>query len=718
MTQLATPPTPAAPVPAPVIPFTDPNAGTTPTISPAQQLSEAQTAEAQAQQLTTASLSAYGSLPNPQMAFEAITTGATPTISSMIQAGNPLFQAELAGAPAGAAATGSPYPQVPSQINDPMQSLWQWNPEAYDSTKSPPTRRPTSATAQNSSWKSFGEAPQMNFGWMQAQQQGGPALTKKWQNLLKGANRGFLPSNYQTSGVWDQQTEAAFQGFMIQWATPYALFSQDATVKGNANEFLTGMGMDTATLETSIGRDPSTLAQVAQGWMAAQGPDAGSDQKSELQQYSDTFGMASLPDSYQAILHTDPISAIRNGLASILPLGGLPVVGGAYNALLNVATGNVGMELSGMSPITSIFSDPRQQREQQIKQEMTTQDKLSQSDVANLQPALQAVADDAGFMGFMSTYDNIRTTTILTVWDTLKEAFTTGKVENPFDPLSTPRIEAAAADNNMAAGLFGQGWATDNPGWASMFNAAINIADDPTSYVSLIGKIESIQRMNGIRTVSRVIGSDAAREAFTSVAADGMKVGVNQGMFNAARTAYQNFKGGKAAGAIGTFKNTAGATKQAEGIYGLTDIASMYGVTGVGGERDLAAMQLLQKAMEEPDQHKAWDLMENGDDSHLGFGWKVQSGKGVFNSRANWKALSQVKSQTTLGKMRTIGGFNTSQQWNALTDPAGTSAVPAQHVDRRRDGSRPRSARRWRSTSTPPSRTPTRRCSPPTTPPS
>ena len=639
----------SAATPAPVIPYGDPSTGSTD-----QTLSEALTAENQAQQITSASLSAYGSLPNPQLAFEAITTGATPTIASMIQAGNPLFQAELAGAPTGQAASGSPYPVVPSKINDPAQSLWSFNPKQHQQDLQNPQSSSYLGSSQNASWKTFGDAPEMNFGWMQSVENGSPASVKKWQNLLK--TKGFYSGqgNYQTSGVWDKSTNSAFQSFMIQWATPYALFANDATTKGNANMFLNGLGFDVSTLQSTIGRDPSTLAQVAQGWMAAQGPVA-NDQKSELQQYSDQFGMSALPDSYQAMLHSDFLTGARNTLASVLGiLNPVPVLGGALHVAENVITGNVGDQLSGKAGIGALTEDPRQAQADKIKQEMTQQDKLSGADVANLNPALQAVADDAGFLGFMSSYDNARTSTILTVWDTLGEAFTKGKLENPFDPLSTPRIEAAAADNNMAAGIFGQGWVNDNPGWATVFNVATNIVDDPTSYVSLLGKLDSVQRLAGARTVSKVIGSDAAREAFAAKTATGMRVGANQGMFNAARTAYKG-----------------------DGLYGrLADVARMYSITGSGGARDVASMQLLKKAMEEPDANKAWDMIQNGDPADptsLGFGWKVQSGKGVFNSRAAWKAMSQVKSQSLLGKMRTVGGFNVASNWDALANPAGTS---------------------------------------------
>lgn len=645
MTTAYAPPTDPA-VPAPVIPATDPATGNT----------DAVLAEAQARQITSASLSSYGSLPNPQLAFEAITTGATPTIASMILAGNPLFQSELAGAPAGQSALASPYPQVPSKINDPSQSLWQFDPKADAAGM-----KDKLSQDQNSSWRSFGMTPEMNFGWMQAVENGPSAQTKKWQQLL--LDKGFFQGqNYQPSGVFDKATTTAFQGFLTQWATPYALFSTDATTKSNATMFVNALGIDVSTLETSIGRDPTTLAQIAQGWMAAQGPDQSPDQKSALQHYADTFGLASLPDTYQSILRTDPAQSVRNLLASVTGIvGGVPLLGGALHAATNIVTGN-------LDP-AHITEDPRQTQADAIKAQMKVEDaasakiqglsptdaaKLTATDLANMDPALQAVQDDAGFLGFMNSYDNARTTGILTIWDTLGEAFTKGKLENPFDPMSTPRIEAAAAHNDLAAGIFGAGWASDNPVWASMFNIVTNIADDPTSYVSLIGKIEAVQRMNGVRTVSRVIGKPAALDAFAAKTAEGMRVGVNQGLFNAARTAY------------------AGNTLRGK----LTDVGRMYGITGAGGARDVESMKLLDKAMKEKDPHKAWDLIQNGDPNDpmsMGFGWKVQTGKGVYNARANWQALSQVKSQALLGKMRVAGGFNVSTRWNALTDPAGTS---------------------------------------------
>lgn len=631
----------SAPTPAPVIPYGDPASGSTDQqLSYAQSNSEALTAENQAQQITSASLQAYGSLPNPQVAFEAITTGATPTIASMIQAGNPLYQAELAGAPAGQNALTTPYPQVPSKINDPAQSLW----------NAPTAQDQKNTLASSASWKSFGTAPEMNFAWMQQQSTGSAKQVKQWQNLLK--QKGFLgtpTSPYQTSGVWDSSTESAFQSFMIEWATPYALFSTDATTRGNANEFLSGLGIDAPSLETSIGRDPSTLAQVAQGWMAAQGPDAGTDQKAELQQYADQFGTSSLPDSYQSILQTNLGQTVRDTLASLPLIESIPGVSGIYNAALNIGTGNVG-------DLSHAAEDPRLARSQQIQKNMIKQDNLSGADVENLNPALQEVADDSGFLGFMSDYDNARTTTILTVFDMFKD-FATGhasKNMNPFDPLSTPRIEAAAANDNMAAGIFGQGWATDNPGWATFFNLAANMADDPTSYLPLIGELSAVEKINGIRTVSRVIGSDAARSAFNDTISEVGRQGINQGYFNAARTAYN----------LPTSR-------------GLVDATRMFGLSGAGGANDVRKLRLVQQMMEEPDDQKAWDLFQNGshDDPNVddvGFGYLANSGKGLYNQRSAWTALTQVKSAKTLGKIRAVGGFNISTDWDALNDPIGT----------------------------------------------
>ena len=630
-------------LPAPIIPYGDPTSGATDqldegALTTSQAQSEAQTAETQAQQITSASLSAYGSLPNPQVALEAITTGATPTIASMIQAGNPLFQAELAGAPAGQDALSTPYPQVPSKINDPTTSLWQ----------APTAQEQKNTLSSSPGWKSFGTAPEMNFAWMQQQSGGSPASIKKWQNQL--SKQGFYAGGpYKASGVWDQSTEAAFQSFMIQWATPYALFSTDATTRGNANEFLSGLGVDAPTLETSIGRDPTTLAQIAQGWMAAQGPDSGQDQKAELQNYADKFGTAALPDSYQAILQTNLGQTVRDTMASLPFVENIPGISGAYNIAANLLTGNVG-------DLAHSAMDPRAARAQQIKTEETQQDKLSGADVENLNPALQQVADDSGFLGFMSSYDNARTTTILTVFDMFKDFATgnAGKNMNPFDPLSTPRIEAAAANDNMASGIFGAGWAADNPGWATFFNLAANTLDDPTSYLPLIGELSAVEKVNGIRTVSRVIGKAAARESFNDGITEVGRMGINQGFFSAARKAYAQ-----------------------PGSRGLADATRMFGLSGAGGANDVRKLRLVQQMMEEPDDTKAWDLFQHGkqgdpNTDDIGFGYLANSGKGLYNSRSAWTALTQVKSAKTLGKLRAVGGFNISTDWDALNDPIGT----------------------------------------------
>lgn len=630
---------PATPsTPTPVIPSSDPLNGSV----------DALTAESQAQQLSSSSLSAYGSWPNPQAVFEAITTGSTPTIASVIQAGDPRFQAELAGAPAGSSSLSSPYPRVPSQISDPTANLWQWSPQQQQQAKS------SLSQDQNASWRSMGTSPQLNFGWMQQQRTGSANSIKQWQQLL--SQRGYYgsdsqghPINYQVSGVWDQATEAAFQAFMIQYATPYAIFGQDATTKANATTFLNGLGFDAATLESSVGRSPDTLSKIAQGWMNAQGPNP-DPQKSELQSYADAFGLTSLPDSYQAILHSsnDPLSAIRNTLSSIPLIGDIPLLGGAFHGATNLITGNF--------DLGHLTDDPRAVASDHIQSLMTQQDKLSQADVENLAPALQAVQNDAGYLGFMNGYDNARTTTLLTVWDTLKEGLNKGKWENPFDPMSSPRIEAQAADNNLAAGIFGKTFAQDNPGWASVFNIAINSLDDPTMYIPMLGESELYYRSLGMygatKTASRLIGKDSRLQAFSDLNADTMRMQVNQGLFNSARTAYS------------------------QGTVHDGMLAQMFAINGTGGERDAQRLALAREAIQHPDAAQGWQLFKDGrpEKGVMGFGWAINSGRGVFNATANFKAVARAMSPGLFNRMRVVGGMTTQRDWDALADPAGTSS--------------------------------------------
>src|ERR1017187_10468137 len=100
---------------------------------------------------------------------------------------------------------------------------------------------------------------------------------------------------------------------------------------------------------------------------------------------------------------------------------------------------------------------------QQVKTQMQTLDKLSTTDIANMTPLLQSIANDSGFMGFMDSWDHARNSFILEMGSTLVNGFTKGKWENPFDPTSASNMWAQAHADNMAGALFGDQFAQNNP---------------------------------------------------------------------------------------------------------------------------------------------------------------------------------------------------------------------------------------------------------------
>jgi len=172
-------------------------------------------------------------------------------------------------------------------------------------------------------------------------------------------------------------------------------------------------------------RDPSMLASVAQQWMAASGPDT-TQSTNQLQSYADKYGYSALPTSYQAIVRPDPLQTIRNGLLNIPILNllnNVPLLSGGYHAAVNLLTGNL--------DLAHIMDDPRADEEQTIKTQMKQVDNLSSTDIQNMTPLLNQIADDSGFMGFMNGWDHTRNSFLLEIGSTLFTGVTKGKWQNP-----------------------------------------------------------------------------------------------------------------------------------------------------------------------------------------------------------------------------------------------------------------------------------------------
>jgi hypothetical protein len=629
-------------------------------------------AETAAQQIASASYTGYGLLPNPELVYEAAQTGAGATISNLTMLGTPQYAALLTGTPAGQPLSSQPYANLkgvtsPSQ----SQSVTQYTAQTAASQKA------LLGQSGNSSWQSFGEVPIPNTGYTSLITQGinpqtgkaDPAYVKKWQSLL--SQQGFyLPTDTgnKVTGVWNPQTDtAALYGFMAAKFMPDAMFSTDPTTQQQASLFLTGLGYDVTSMQSQM-RDPTMLSQVAQQWMAAQGP--GTTQSTNLlQDYANTYGMSALPTSYQAIIRPDPLAFIRDGLLN-LPgvsiLNNVPLLSGGLHAAVNLLTGNLDM--------AHLVDDPRNTQVQQIKQQMSKLDGMSATDIQNLTPILTQVADDSGFMGFMDSWNQAKGQFILSIASTLFTGISKGEWQNPFDPTSSANLWAQSHADDMAGAIFGDQWAQNNPAFAGILNFVINTVDDPTSYIPLLGQLAAVQKLEAVGQTTKLLGEagEAApvvgkitqsqsvlglrsafgllhdpetRQIWGDIAGNNMRDQTANGMLSATRLAYQSKR------------------------IGLQDAARGFDIPLVGSQA-VGKLDLVQKIMEAPDLQTARQLYEDGDGTVMGFGHLAASSRSMYNKLAHWKAA--VPKAAKSGKLRLLsglGGMPEHPNFNVITDP-------------------------------------------------
>lgn len=593
-------------------------------------------AEAASLQIGSASLAGYGSLPNPQAVYEAVNTGSSASIAAAAQQGSPLFEAELAGTPAGQAMGGLPYSNVPTQAPaTPATPIW-----TYNAKTDAQTQQNLLKQSENASFQSLGMVPESNMGWLQAQRTANPATVKKWQNLLQ--KDGFYQKQdgvgNHVNGVWDPNTEAAMQGFLIARFLPAALYAKDPAQQTNAGMFLNALNFDWTSMQNNL-RDPTVQAQVAQQWAAAQGLDQGSTPVSNLQAYANLYGAAALPTSYQDILHPSFIDNIRSTLVGVPVVGllnDIPGVAGVWHGAVNLLTGQ-------WDP-NKITQDPRTAEAATVTADAAKLDHLTDSEQKNMQPLLDQVKQNSGWFGFMSEWDHDRNAVLLSLGLVAKEFISSGKWENPFDLSSSSNAWVQAHADNMTAAIFGDQFAQDNPALAGVLNFAINTADDPLSYFNIIGDTEKVQEFLGMRTISNIIKDPETRSALKNVVGSTVRERVNDQFFKATRAAYAQKK-----------MNFADALDVFGGVH--------------SGEAARNQADLIKKVISEPDEHKARDLFLNGDGNNLGFGYLVNTGRTVYNTRAAWKGLAQVKNTNKLNKLRVMMGLGEQAPMELLNSP-------------------------------------------------
>lgn len=545
--------------------------------------------EAAAQQITTSSLNNYGALPNPEAAYESLVTQSVPSLVGAIQSQDPQYRSVLSSLPAGS----TQQPQVPAQVpaglvNPDPTGTYNFNQAQYKAMLPTLLQNPA-----NSSWKSFGEIPALNQGYMQSVETlQNPTRIKQWQSLLQ--KQQFYSGS--VSGVFDTNTKAAFEEMMASRAIPVALYSQDQQQQAAAASLLGSLGYDMQTLQTDAYHDPVMQHQMVTQWMQAQGPDHKFGDKSELDNFVSQFGQQNLPASWQSVYSAanNPLLFIGQGITKI------PIIG----ALGGLLTNNIlPRELQANS--TNLTNQLKAAEQQQAKQENLSPTQLKalmSGDQQALANVVSQVQQGSGFMGFMDVYDRARTNALLTAHFLFADAaqIIGGPIQsaagslspessslspealkilgksktanfNPFDPNSIIGQQVAASDGNISQGLFGADWATKNPMLAAITNTATNMADDPISYIpgAAYGKAADL-----VGSGSRALRSmSAGLEGVSSAVVD-----------NAVRL-----------GSSPDAANLVLAIKDHPAFMGATTVRDMVGGTTMGeaGAKQLAAIKTL-----------------------------------------------------------------------------------------------------------------------------
>ena len=430
--------------------------------------------ELQAGQMIRASAAGYGTSVDPQLATEAMLTGSTPAVSSALASGDPALQKTLLAQPIGQSQftqLGAPPPTA--LTNDPFT----FDPKQYQQALQ-------QSDPNLNTFKSMGAMPMANMGWYQSVLNGDPNSVKKWQQFL--SNNGFYGAydangqNFkkgEVNGYNTQQFQDGFKQWALAYFLPQALFSRDPQEMNNARQFLSmlpGGGFDATSLASSMSFDPSQRQKAIDGWLQAQGP--GADKIQALNHFADHFGATALPDQLNQLRGDSVLGSIGDFVHHVVPF-----IGSSDEE-----------KLKNLTPA-----------EQQL-----------------LAPSLQNAHNQSGFMQFLGDTFSAPSKALVTAGYFFGHAIH-GDVENPFDAGSNVRTQADAFVANPVSVIFGQQFAKDHPWLTTIGNVAMNIADDPLTYIPVIGEANLAEKIGkGLDTAGTMTKAEqvaAGTEKMTAV---------------------------------------------------------------------------------------------------------------------------------------------------------------------------------------------------------
>ena len=417
------------------------------------------------EQLVSAGFRAFHAVPDPMASVEALSTGATPDVTSMMA--DPKYASLFKTLPGGRPWDMS---DVPEQ-RDPFSMDWGQHWKQVKDMK-----------GYDSQWKSVGDIPVPNLAWYQTlSTKGSPQEVRAWQSYLK--TTGFDGADkLQSTGTWDKTTDGVMRSFLIRRFMPDYLYSRDEQQRNRTAIFLTNLGVDPTSLVSEMGRDPKFREDVLLGWLHTHGPDVG--MRDTLDQFADKYGAENIPDSING-LRDNWLSKIGDSLGFLPLIGGLGGLAfGPLGSLAGAAIGEVASHLLqlpiALAETGHVGLDALYKKTSDLQADLTEHE-LDDAEKAQLAPALQQAHNSSGFLGFLDGWDRIRTRAVLGGAYFFGDALGQGRTQNPFDPASPSWRGAEAHQDNLMAGLFGPGRL---PGvLEGVGNVLANVADDPLTYV-------------------------------------------------------------------------------------------------------------------------------------------------------------------------------------------------------------------------------------------
>jgi len=418
--------------------------------------------ELEAGAMTRASIAGYGTTPDPQLATEALLTGSSPTLSSALASGDPALQKTLLSQPIGQSQfTSLGIPPPTALYNDPF---------SYDPKQH--AQMIQAIPEDHNTFKSMNDLPVANSGWYNSILTGDANTVKKWQQFL--SDQGFY-GNFDANGQNFKKGEVNgyntpdFQNGLKQWAVSYflpqALYSRDPQELTNAKQFLsTSLGIDTNSIASTMAYDPAQREKAVDGWLRAQGPGANKIQALNL--FADQFGADALPEQLNQLRGDGVFGHIGDFVHHFIPFIG--------------------------------SSD-----EDKLK-------KLTPAEQELIAPSLQKAHDKSPFMQFIGDVFSAPSKALVTTALFFGNA-AHGDVENPFDDHSKIRGTADWFVNNPVQAVFGEQFVKDHTFLSTLGNIAINVFDDPLTYIPFVGEVHLAEKLGAGAT-------DAAGNLLTGAA--------------------------------------------------------------------------------------------------------------------------------------------------------------------------------------------------------